>query len=185
MATANFRTMRHFPLYAHENIREGYCPACDCWYPLGDTAEPDTCPECGAALDVSGGGHCAFNDFFWDDVQAALDDALPDLEFYDCSIAAGYYFGFQLLATVKPGGIESVGGLTNDDCHDFHGCCRSELARIIAREQSRIRRAFKQIARDFNFVELTVAGRFSDGSCVYAKKPVAAARRSRASAGAA
>lgn len=183
MSTANFRTMKHFPLYAHENIREGYCLECDCWYPLGDTSESDTCPECGAALDVSGGGHCEFNDFFWYDVRSALAEALPDLKFYDVAITSGYYGGFQLLATVKAGSAESVGDLTNNDCHALYGCCRSELARIIAREQARIRRAFKQIARDFNFVELTVAGRFSDGSCIY--KPVAHARRSRASAGAA
>ena len=163
MATANFKSMDHFPLYAHDNIREGYCPECDCWFALD--GEDTVCPDCGAELesiDTSG----IYDDIFVQDVRSALDD-LPEFEFYDISVVSGYYTGYQLLVSIKPCEDDDTDGLTDEDCAEWYGCTVAELKERIERERERIRNILSLIGAHFGFTELAIVGRFSSGECIY------------------
>lgn len=165
MATANFKRMEHFPLYARDDIREGYCPRCDCWHALDGDAE--TCPECGATLQG-----ISVNDYanaeLVDAVTQRLDGLAADLTFWRVSVCSGYYGGVQLYAESIHDDPEDLRRYwSNDDCRAEFDMCKSQTIRACEREQRKVCRAFKKIAREFNFACLETVGTASSGETFY------------------
>lgn len=165
MATANFKRMEQFPLYAHDDIREGYCPRCGCWYELDGDAE--TCPECGAALQGVSVSDFA-NAELVDAVTQRLDDLANDLTFWRVSVCSGYYGGVQLYAESVHDDPEDIRRYwSNDDCRAEFDMCKSQTIRACEREQRKVCRAFKKIAQEFNFACLETVGTASSGETFY------------------
>lgn len=165
MATANFKRMEQFPLYAHDDIREGYCPRCGCWYELDGDAE--TCPECGAALQGVSVSDFA-NAELVDAVTQRLDDLANDLTFWRVSVCGGYYGGVQLYAESVYDDPEDLRRYwSNEDCRAEFDLCKSQTIRACEREQRRVCRAFKTIAQEFNFACLQAIGTASSGETFY------------------
>lgn len=165
MATANFKRMEQFPLYAHDDIREGYCPRCGCWYELDGDAE--TCPECGAALQGVSMSDFA-NAELVDAVTQRLDDLAADLTFWRVSVCSGYYGGVQLYAESVHDDPEDIRRYwSNDDCRAEFDMCKSQTVRACEREQRKVCRAFKKIAQEFNFACLETVGTASSGETFY------------------
>lgn len=165
MATANFKAMEHFPLYAHDDSREGYCPRCDCWREIdGDT---ETCPECGAALQGVTVSDYA-NAGLVEAVEQRLDELADGLTFWRVSVRGGYYGGVQLYAESihdEPDDLRRY--WSNADCRAEFARCKSQTIRACEREQRKVCRAFKKIAQEFNFACLATVGAASNGETFY------------------
>ena len=165
MATANFKRMEHFPLYARDDIREGYCPRCGCWHELDGDAE--TCPECGASLQgISVNDYT--NSAFVDAVTQRLNELADDLTFWRVSVCSGCYGGVQLYAESVHDDPEDLRRYwNNEDCRAEFDMCKSQTIRACEREQRKVCRAFKKIAQEFNFACLETVGTASSGETFY------------------
>lgn len=165
MATANFKRMEHFPLYAHEDIREGYCPRCDCWHELG--SDDETCPECGEDLEcvcVADGANAEFRR----QLDERLDELADGLAFWRVSARSGYYGGVQLYAESVHDDPEDLRRYwSNDECRAEFDLCKSQTIRACEREKRKVCRAFKKIAQEFDFACLETVGTASNGETFY------------------
>lgn len=165
MATANFNSMKHLPLYAHEDIREGYCPRCDCWHVIEGEAE--TCPDCGVVLE----GVCIseiYTNEFCDAVRERLNELTGDLTFWRVSSRSGYYGGIQLYAESVHDDPEDLRRYwDNADCRAAFDMSKSQTIRACERELRKVRRAFDKVAREFNFVCLESVGTAANGETFY------------------
>ena len=164
MSTANFCTMRDFPLYAKDYYVDAKrCPECEAIMDA-DAAECECC-ECGELEDFQYYDDCAA----YDDAQAIereLRDINHDLMFHEIKLQGGYYYGAQFYVEVNHDLTEDK-DYTNDDCHYYFDCCRSVAYRKYGAEIRKINRKLDALAKKFGFQEYVCVAKFSNGEAVY------------------
>ena len=162
MSTPNFNSNQlGFPLYVHDDIYAKVCPECGAW----NSAEDDTCHECGTSLD---GAEERYDDvqeeWLCDDVKSCMDEINKELAFFEVSLQSGHYVGVQFDVDWKAGDPEE---LDNEDAHYYFDCCRSVMLRKYERERRKLGKKLAQLAEDFGFEEIVCIGHFSNGEAVY------------------
>lgn len=161
MSTANFYTMKNFPLFARDfDVEAKRCPECGGLH----YNEEDTCMYCGSEYLEEG--------VFYDEIDAEvtcheiedrLDALNDDLIFHSVSIRSGYYCGVQFYVEEK----DDPNDYDNTDCHYHFGFCRSVSIRKYKAEINKINRELKKLADEFFFEKYLCIGRFSNGEAIY------------------
>lgn len=163
MSTANFRTMKNFPLYVYPTERIAYeCHEC------GETFyEEGECPACGCedAFEFDDGWF--YVEQFMSCINPAIEELNRDLLFHTISIQSGYYTGLQIYVAEEHDLEEYE--YDNEDCHYYFGCCRSVAHRKFYSERRKVCKALKKLAKEFGMDELFCVGVFSNGEAVYEK----------------
>ena len=171
MATANFWTMKDFPLYVHDDFEMAECPHCGTYIREQEIKdELGFCPYC--MEEVHWGDldkrHDAFEAELWyDDLSKYLDNLNDSLTFHSLAVKSGYYEGYQIY--VKE--TEDPNDLDNGDCHYYFDLCRSKAIRKFNSEKNKIRKMLKQTASDWGMYEIYCLGHFSNGEAVYQRVP--------------
>ena len=171
MSTANFNSNQlGFPLYVHDNIYAKVCPECGAW----NSAEDDTCYECGESLDGAE-ERCDWVQEEWlcDEVKSYMDEINKELAFFDVGLASGYYAGVQFTVSFKKyyGYELDPEELDNEDAHYYFDCCRSVMLRRYERERRKLGKKLAVIAADNGFEEIRCVGIFSNGEAIYERVP--------------
>ena len=160
MSTANFYTMKDFPLFVMDNAMSKVCPECGAWW----DEDADCCAECGyegepeERLDPDEDYYIA---------QCLSEEAerfSDDLTFFKVSIRSGYYAGMQFYVDEPEDRPED---LNNEDCRYNWDLCRSVAIRKREREQRKVIRWMEKTAKEWNMEQLVCVGRFSNGECLY------------------
>lgn len=164
MSTANFNTMKHFPLYAVETDRESYkCEGCMTVL-SEDERDDDVCPFCGGKLEPFDDSWF-FVETFMDDIQPDLEDLNDRLSFHHITVQSGYYTGLQLYVAVEHELDEY--DYDDDDCWYYFGMSRSAAYCKFFAERVKVRKAMERIARWHGMRQLNLIGVFSNGEAIY------------------
>jgi len=161
MSTANFKSMKDFPLIVAANEYCKVCPEC------GFTQDPDAekCDECGCDL---AGVEPIYDEWAMDDIVRNMEKKAKELNeyltFYTVSVESGYYSGLQFYVDEKYYDVE---GMDNEDSQDEFGLCRSKMLRKYRSEGNWLRRALQKAKNELGLMELGVSARFSNGETMY------------------
>lgn len=163
MATANFKTMRDFPLIAANDVYSKICPECG----LSHGANDNTCVECGCDLtDVE----VVVDDWACEDIYKCMEEAAERMNdaqpFYKVTVESGYYCGAQFYVEALYDGLEDF---TNEDARDEFDLCRSEMLRRYKVAGNKIRKALYAAKDELGLDELVCTARFSNGEAWYTK----------------
>jgi len=96
------------------------------------------------------------NDYYYD-FECEVEDFSDTLEFYEVTIEAGYYRGFQFWVSERN---------WRDYCDEEEE--KKEEARA-AEELEKIRDYLLDMAQEEGFMELEISGRFSNGEALYSR----------------
>lgn len=105
--------------------------------------------------------------FYYDDMVYDVEGAFEhlDLKFHKVKVLAGYYEGTQIVFEE----IHDPNEMDNEDTRYYLDMCRSKAIRAYDAEIRKINRGINKFCKESVWEKLMVAGRFSDGSCVYKK----------------
>lgn len=168
MSTANFNSNQlGFPLYVHDNIYAKVCPECGAW----NSAEDDTCFDCGASLDdAEVKSDWVQEEWLCDEVKSCMDEINKELAFFQVGLESGYYVGVQFDVSFKKtyyGNELDPEELDNEDAHYYFDCCRSVMLRRYQRERRKLDKKLRELAAALDFEEIVCIGHFSNGEAVY------------------
>lgn len=163
MATANYMTMKNFPLFAREFTFEiKCCKHCG----LYQNSDNDVCEECGGELE---------EETFVDEIDAhevvsdiesrIEDDVNGSLIFHKISILPGYYCGVQFYVETMDDPTE----MDNEDCRYYFDMYRSVAIRRYNSEVNRVCRILRKLAKEYGFDELYLRAVFGDGAVLYGR----------------
>ena len=171
MSTANFWTMKNFPLWAKDFYEDcKICPECK----VAQDIDNDECEFCGCNLsDVEA-------ENFYDEFEAQyicgeidkeLDNINNDLLFHKIELKDGYYSGVQFYCETKDFDEDKNGelNLDNYDAHYYYDMCRSQARRKYKAEIKKINKILKKVATSYGFEAYGVSARFSNGETWYTK----------------
>ena len=105
--------------------------------------------------------------FICNEIQDRFDDFNADLLFFEVSLKEGYFEGVQFYVKDKEDFGKNMSEWNNKDCWYYFDMCRSVTIRKYNSEINKVNKFLKKIASEWNFVELCVVGRFSNGEVVY------------------
>lgn len=160
MSTANFYTMKDFPLFVLDNFVSKVCPECGTWW----DEDADRCAECGCE-DEPEERPDPDEDYYVSSCLSDLAQQFTDgLTFFKVTVRSGYYAGMQFYVEEPEFPPED---LDNEDCRYYWDLCRSAAIRKRQREQRKIVRWMEKTAREWNMIQLVCVGRFSNGECLY------------------
>lgn len=161
MATANFKTMRDFPLIVAYNRYTKICPECGC----GQCGTPDKCEICGADLSAVEEicDEVGMQDLV-KDMEDKADALNENLTFYEVSVRGGYYTGVQFYVDEKYWKLEDM---DEEDAQEEFGMCRSDMLRKWEDECNWLRGALRKAKKELGLMELGVSARFSNGETLY------------------
>ena len=161
MATANFKSMRDFPLIVANDEYTKICPECGC--DQGGT--PDKCECCGADLTAV---ESIYDEWGMQDrikdMESKAEELNEYLTFFTVSVESGHYSGVQFYVDEK---YYDLTTWTNDESQDEFGLCRSKMLRKFKSEVNWLNRALRKAKDELGLVELGVAARFSNGETWY------------------
>lgn len=171
MGTANFWTMKNFPLWARDFWEEvKRCPECD----VINDIESDECWECGC--DLSDAETTNYYDEvdaqdICDSIDSRLSDINNDLLFHTIELKSGYYSGVQFYVETKDFDEDENGelDLDNYDAHYYYDMCRSQARRKYKTEINKINKLLKELGKEYGFDAYGVSARFSNGETWYSK----------------
>jgi hypothetical protein len=157
MATANFQTQKQFNLYATKMT-----------YMDGDPEDEDEFAE------------EVFDDWLYMETANYIDDLNEQLEFFEITLADGYYDGVQTLVKEKDIRCDwfDMDASYILDCYDsvdgaaIHrnfGVNKYILKRKILAEIDKINNIFLPKLKRFGFAQYGVSARFSNGETWYTK----------------
>ena len=167
MSAANFRTMKDFPLFMHDDFMIKPCPCCGLWH----DAETSVCEDCGTNLEdvpYTEYEHDELTEqIFYHELQDACEELTGRLLFHTVAPLSGYYSGVQLYAeeTDDPNEMDNY---TTKYTYDMY---RSQAIRAFDREKRKIEREMRRIAKKYGMTEIYCSARFSNGECWYSKVP--------------
>lgn len=161
MSTANFKSMKDFPLIV---AASEYCKVCpECGFTQGPDAEK--CDECGCDLS---GVESVYDEWAMDDIvhnmEAKAKELNEYLTFYTVSVESGYYSGLQFYVDEKYCDVESM---DNEESQYEFGLCRSKMLRKYRSEGNWLRRALQKAKAELGLMELGVVGGFGNGEVIY------------------
>lgn len=146
MSTANFKSMDNFPLYVFD---------------MEFDEDENT-----VAIEAS------WDDWRWFEgrmIEREMDEFNESLKFHKVSLESGHYAGVQFYVEDMEKMDEYPDDYTNSECRYLFDMCRSEAFRKYHSEQNKIRKWLKKKAKEYDFMELGILGRFSNGEVVYCK----------------
>lgn len=149
MATANFKTQKHFDLYASEMI-----------YNLLDDDGNET-------------EEYEFDDALYEETKDFIDTLNKQLKYFKIRLQDGYYAGVQTIVDDIDPYYDLIDFLNypNDydgKClHSHFGYNKYILTRMLKREINLINNTLLPQLKDYNFEHLRVVGRFSNGETIY------------------
>lgn len=160
MSTANFLSMKEFPLVCAEDPMMKICPNCG----LGQNG--DNCENC---------GHDLSNEEEIVD-EIACDDIVHEMErwaekmngeqlFFHVSVASGYYCGVQFYIEDE----YRVEDMENEETQYEFGMCRSLALRKYATAANKIRKMLQKAKKEIGLIELSMVAQFSNGEAMYVK----------------
>jgi hypothetical protein len=161
MSTANFKSMKDFPLIVAKDEYCKVCPECGCTQ-VSDAAK---CDECGCNLS---GVDSVYDEWTMDDMVRNMEAKAKELNeyltFYTVSVESGYYSGLQFYVDEKYCDVEDM---DNEDARMEFGMCRSKMLRKYNSEGNWLRRELRKAKDELGLVELGVTARFSNGEVWY------------------
>ena len=162
MSTANFKSMKDFPLIVAGDEYIKICP--ECRITNGKTAEK--CEECGCDLS---GVEPVYDEIGMMDISANMEGKAKELNeyltFYTVSVESGYYSGLQFYVEEKYCNLEEM---DNEESNYEFGMCRSKMLRKYKSEGNWLRRELQKAKADLGLMELAVSARFDNGETWYA-----------------
>ena len=167
MSTANFDSRQNgFPLYVHDDVYAKLCPECGAW----NGEDDDECCECGEDLKRVDPiyDECSMDDIVFC-ARKELETINKELDFFEVSLASGYYVGVQFDVNFKMRwGCElDPEEMDNEDAHYYYDCCRSVMLRKYQRERRRLAKKLAELAKALDFEEIVCVGVFSNGEAIY------------------
>lgn len=163
MSTANFKSMKDFPLIVAANEYCKVCPECGCT----QASDAVKCDECGCDLS---GVDSVYDEWTMDDIVRNMEAKAKELNeyltFYTVSVESGYYSGLQFYVDEKYCDVEDM---DNDESNYEFGMCRSKMLRKYKSEGNWLRRALQKAKKEIGLMELGVVARFSNGETMYTK----------------
>ena len=160
MSTANFETMKDFPLFVLDNATSKVCPECGAWW----DDDADCCAECGYEGEPEERPDPDEDYYVASCLSEEAQQFSDSLTFFRVTVQPGYYAGLQFYVEEPEDRPED---LDNEDCRYNWDMCRSVAIRKRQREQRKVVRWMEKTARAWNMIQLVCVGRFSDGSCIY------------------
>lgn len=167
MGTANFMTMKHFPLYTYSTVYwERYCEDCESWYDDED-GDAEVCPYCESEnTELRDSSDIYANDFLYC-VNPEIEKLNRGLTFHKVSVEGGYYTGLQFYVEEEHN-LERY-EYDNDDCEWNFGMSRSRAHVMFYAERLKIKKRLAELAYEHGMDELFCVGVFSNGEAVYEK----------------
>lgn len=166
MATANFRTMEHFPLIVAADPMCRECPECGCF--CGE--DEKVCSECGASLDEAA---VKYDEIAAYDLAHEMEQAAKDmneyLTFHKVVVESGYYNGLQFYVEEDFHDYCSIEDIDNEYAQYYYGMCRSKMLRKYHSEVNWLNRRLRKVRDEMGLMELAVYARFSNGETMYTK----------------
>ena len=164
MSTANFTTMKNFPLYTYPTTHwERYCEDCEEWF----DEDEEVCPYCESENTVlRDSGYILADDFVYC-VNTKIEKLNRGLTFHKVSIESGYYTGLQFYVEEEHD-LERY-EYDNDDCEWNFGMSRSRAYCMFYAERLKIQKRLAELAYEHGMDELFCVGVFSNGEAVYEK----------------
>ena len=163
MATANFKTMKDFPLIVSDDIKEKICPECG----LGNRDDEDKCEGCGCDLSevktTTDDFSCSERTREMEQVASELNDVQA---FFAVSVESGYYYGVQFFVDEKYCDLETW---DNETAQEEFGVCRSEMLRRFKVAKNTICRGLRKAAKTLGLDEIICIARFSNGEAMFQK----------------
>ena len=171
MGTANFWTMKNFPLWARDfNTEFKKCPNCE----INNEEPYNECYGCGCDLTQ------IESEYYYDEFQAQyicdeinekLKTVNNDLIFHKIELKSGYYSGVQFYCETKDFDEDANGelDLDNDDAHYYYDMYRSRARRKYKSEINKINKILKKLGEEYGFEAYGVSARFSNGETWYSK----------------
>lgn len=158
MSTANFKSMKNFPLIVACGEYVKVCPEC------GLSNRRDVCEYCGTSLsDVES----VYDECGMDNVVSEMEHTAKvlnsNLRFHEVSVESGYYSGVQFYVH-KNHDVESM---DNEDTNYEFGMCRSIALRKYKSEVNFICRKLREAKDYMGLMELGIVARFSNGETMY------------------
>lgn len=153
MSTANFETMKEFPLVcggAYDEYREAY--------EKGFGEEP-TDAEVYEEIQ-----------FDCEKMMEEANEFSDTLQYYTVEVADGYYDGWQFKVNTNEGldlDPDSIWCIDNDDARYYFDKCRSQVMREAKVERNKINRWLNNKAKLDLMHKLVCVGVFSNGEAVY------------------
>lgn len=163
MSTANFKTMKDFPLIIAEDTYCKVCPECKCT----NAEDADECENCGADLSAVS----AFaDDFQREDIvgemQRAADEINAESDFFNVSVESGYYTGVQFYVEDKG---EFLDEMDDEECQYEWGMDKDEALRRYEEDYKAVLASLQKAKENIGLTELAVMARFSNGEVMYSK----------------
>ena len=163
MSTANFKSMKDFPLIVMPEFRCKVCP--DCGITCGE--DDAACPDCGASLaDVEVMNDECEEDYIAEEMHRFATRLNEYLHFYEVSVESGYYTGCQFYVDEK---YSDVAAMCNEETKEEFGLCRSVTLRKYNSEGNFIRRELQRAKKEIGLWELGITARFFNGETWYSK----------------
>ena len=161
MSTANFKSMKDFPLIVAANEYCKVCPECGCT----QASNAAKCDECGCDLS---GVDSVYDEWTMNDIVRNMETKAKELNeyltFYTVSVESGYYSGLQFYVDEKYSDVEEM---DNDESNYEFGMCRSKMLRKYKSEGNLLRRALQKAKEELGLMELGVVYRFGNGEVMY------------------
>ena len=171
MSTANFYTMKNFPLWARDFYTEyKKCPECE----IRNEEPYSECYGCGCDLTKIKSEY-DYDDFYaqyiCDDIEKELEDFNYNLIFHTIELKSGYYTGVQFYCETKDFDEDKNGELDIDnyDAHYYYDMCRSQARRKYKIEINKINKLLKKLGAEYGFDAYGVSARFSNGETWYSE----------------
>ena len=161
MSTANFKSMKDFPLIVAEDEYCKVCPECGCT----QASKAAKCDECGCDLS---GVDSVYDEWTMNYIVSNMETKAKELNeyltFYTVSVESGYFLGLQFYVDEKYCDVEDM---DNEDARMEFGMCRSKMLRKYKSEGNWLRRALQKAKKELGLKELGVMARFSNGEVMY------------------
>lgn len=161
MSTANFKSMKDFPLIVAKDEYCKVCPECGCTQ-ASDAAK---CDECGCDLSEV---DSVYDEWTMNDIMRNMETKAKELNeyltFYTVSVESGYYSGIQFYVDEKYCNVDTW---DNEDARMEVGMCRSKMLRKYKSEGNWLRRALQKAKAELGLMELGVVAHFSNGETMY------------------
>lgn len=156
MSTANFVTMKNFPLWVKSDLDFCYLTLADNDEETDETYFDEFYQSC-----------------FIDDVTEELESLTENLTFFKCRVVSGYFTGLQILVEIskyadEAGFTENGGEYADDDSCDYYlDMTLAEAEKAFREEVIKVNEALETIGKSNDMTKIACIGVFSNGEAIY------------------